>query len=45
MLKIIAHRNDKLRDRVQERWYRARGKDPQSMFEEMLEEVIRFETC
>ena len=44
MLKIIAHRSEKLRDKVQEMWNRMRGRDAISMLHEMEQEIIRFET-
>jgi DNA primase catalytic subunit len=44
MLRIIAHRNEKLRDRVQEKWNRLKGSDARKMIDEMELEVIRYET-
>lgn len=42
MLKIIATRSEKLRDRVRERWNRCKGAPVRQMFTEMIEEITKF---
>lgn len=37
MLKIIANRSEKLRDRVKEKWMRMKGRSVMDMFKEMVQ--------
>lgn len=42
MLKIIANRSEKLKDRVNDRWMRFKGRPVMDMFKEMVHEIERF---
>ena len=44
MLKIIGTRSEKLRDRIRDGWMKARSRPEKEMFEEMMQEILKFET-
>jgi hypothetical protein len=44
MLRVLANRNEKLKERVQERWFKIKGQSASRIFEEMKEEVVLYET-